>query len=143
MRTLSLDDLDEVGGGLSLGLLPQLTQSSLQPYGGVPGYTPGYPGLYPQQQPFDLGLGFNPGAQGFQQPDISMQQIGAIANQLLHTPVVSQLLGSITQGNPQFGQAIQGVVNGLQTGNIGAALPGIIGAFSGLLSQGQGQGLKF
>ncbi len=77
MRTLSLDDLDEVGGGLSLGLLPQLTQSSLQPYGGVPGYTPGYPGLYPQQ-PFDPGLGQSPGLQGFQQPDISMQQIGAI-----------------------------------------------------------------
>lgn len=116
MRTLDLDDLDSVSGGVRLGMLPAVTTGQIQPMGiGLPGQTFGtLPGL-------DPGLNF--GNIGQQLP-----QILDMANVVLHSPMVTQVLGALTQGNPAIGQAIQGVVSMLATGNMNG-LPNVINAF--------------
>jgi hypothetical protein len=123
MRTLSLDDLDQVGGGLQLGLLPQLNQTTQFanpiPQQGL--------GLIPQGYPV---LGYDPGF------GHGLGEIGQIVNQLVHTPLVANLIGQISQQNPQIGGMIQGALGALTTGNIGALAP-LAQQFIGSLQGGQ------
>ena len=119
MRTLSLDDLDHVGGGLALGLLPQLNQNSQfvnpLPQQGL--------GLIPQGYPI---VGYDPGfAQG-------LGQIGQIVNQLVHTPAVAGLIGQFVQQVPQLAPVIQGALGAIGSGNIGALAQQFLGGQPGI-----------
>lgn len=116
MRTLDLDDLDSVSGGVRLGMLPAVTTGQMQTFG-----APTQFGALPGLDPSLIGLG----GQGLGQ---QLPQILDMANVVLHSPMVTQVLGALTQGNPAIGQAIQGAIGMLATGNLNG-LPNVINAF--------------
>jgi hypothetical protein len=146
MKSLKLDDLDAVSGGVgihSLGLAAHGAGDANVPYLNGAGTASGLGGIGGGLGNLGNLLGGAGGALGGLG---NLSSLGPMINEVLHSPAVSNIVHTVEQFAPQLTPIINGVEHMIdgQGGAQGFNLGSLLGAFNGAGGQGPtGQGGGF